>query len=145
MSMSRLLPILLLVLCGAGQDRDAEIREWIERLGHPSIEQREQATDKLSRIGEPAVRFLARAEKKKSDPELRFRARQVRREILRRAFWSRIRVAWSDPRDNRIHVSSNTGRFQRTELCGADFAFGDSGRMLFSLHKKKLRSLLLTP
>jgi HEAT repeat protein len=71
----------------APEDRPA-IAQLIAQLGSGEFTEREQASQRLDEIGEPAVTRL-RAALKSPDLEIRFRARDVLHSIQRRRFAGR--------------------------------------------------------
>ncbi len=75
---------------------EARVEELIELLGSGSLDERERATEKLKKIGEPALEALRRAADG-GDPERGSRAKAVLEEILltlhgRIAYWGRSSV-----------------------------------------------------
>src|SRR5688572_27040034 len=58
-----------------------EVDGWIERLGSPNFEERDDAIRSLRAHGKPAVPALERAAEESEDAEVRWHARKLAREL----------------------------------------------------------------
>jgi len=108
----------------------SEVAVWIEALGDPSVERREEAEEALKGVGTPAVTLL-RAERDSSDPEVQTRVDSILNEFERTGVTRRpardclrmgrtIVYGWLDLSD--LEVSLAYGTF-RTDVRKIRFLF----------------------
>ena len=63
--------------------KDKALRAWIQQLGSTEFKERQEAHDKLLGAGHAALPLLEAASKDSDDPEIRWQARKLTREINR--------------------------------------------------------------
>jgi hypothetical protein len=77
-----MMPTVLTALCLSFAVEVSQVQQLIRQLGHDDFQKREAASTALTKIGPPALPFLAKEARNNPDPEIRKRANTIAQTIL---------------------------------------------------------------